>query len=167
MSEEIFDVVDELDQVIGQAPRSVVHARKMLHRAVHIFVFNSREELLIHLRSATKDESPNTWTSSASGHLSAGEDYEETAHRELKEEIGLAGELEFLHKFPAGEETSCEHTALYRLVSDDEPTFDPVEIADGEYLSLVEVDRRIAADRESFSPAFLTLYEWYRHHIDS
>lgn len=158
----MFDVVDENDLVIGQAPRSEVHARKLLHRAVHIFVFNSRGEMLIHLRSATKDESPNTWTSSASGHLSAGEDYDETAHRELQEEVGLAGELEFLQKFPASAETSWEHTALYRLFSDDEPTFDPVEIATGEYLSLDEIDRRIAAARESFSPAFLTLYEWFR-----
>lgn len=162
MPEEMFDVVDENDRVIGQAPRSEVHARKLLHRAVHIFTFNSRGEMLIHLRSPTKDESPNTWTSSASGHLSAGEDYDETAHRELQEEIGLAGELEFLHKFPASAETSWEHTALYRLISDDEPTFDPVEIAAGEFLTLDEVDRRIAAEREIFSPAFLTLYAWFR-----
>jgi 16S rRNA (adenine1518-N6/adenine1519-N6)-dimethyltransferase len=39
MNEELFDLVDEQDQVIGQMPRSQVHAEKRLHRAVHIFVF--------------------------------------------------------------------------------------------------------------------------------
>ena len=81
MPEEIFDVVDECDRVVGQAPRSVVHARKLLHRAVHIFVFNSRRELLLQKRSALKDEYPLCYTSSASGHLSAGESYETAAPR--------------------------------------------------------------------------------------
>ena len=42
MSEEIFDVVNERDEVIGRAPRSEVHARGLLHRATHVLVFNSR-----------------------------------------------------------------------------------------------------------------------------
>ena len=58
MSEEIFDVVDQDDKVLFQAPRSVVHANHWLHRAVHIFVFNSQGKLLVHRRSATKDEAP-------------------------------------------------------------------------------------------------------------
>ncbi len=83
--EEIFDVCDEHDRVIGTAPRSRVHAERLLHRAVHIFVLNSRGEILLQRRSATKDEAPLKLTSSASGHLSAGEDYEESAIRELAE----------------------------------------------------------------------------------
>ena len=165
MTEELFDIVDEHDAVIGQMPRSQVHAEKRLHRAVHIFVFKSTGELLIHLRSPEKDEQPNTWTSSASGHLSAGEDYAETAHRELEEEIGLSGELEFLHKFDACAETSWELTALYKMISDDQPTFDPVEITRGEYVAVPELKGRIESEREEFSTAFLTLFEWYCRRI--
>lgn len=161
MPEELFDIVDELDRVIGQMPRSQVHAQKRLHRAVHIFVFKTSGEMLIHLRSPDKDEQPNKWTSSASGHLSAGEDYDETAHRELEEEIGLAGELEFLHKFAASPETSYEFTGLYRLITDDEPTFNPTEITRGEYVTLKELQQRIETERTSFSSAFLVLFEWY------
>jgi isopentenyl-diphosphate delta-isomerase len=161
MPEELFDIVDEQDRVIGQMPRSQVHAEKRLHRAVHIFVFRTTGELLIHLRSPNKDEQPNKWTSSASGHLSAGEDYGETAHRELMEEIGLAGDLEFLQKFEATPETSYEFTGLYRLISDDEPTFDPEEITRGEYVPLEELQRRVDEERNSFSSAFLVLFEWY------
>ena len=89
MPEEMFDVVDEQDRVLRQAPRSVVHAKHWLHRASHIFVFNSKDELLVHRRSATKDECPLLCTSSASGHLAAGEDYSTAAVRELEEELGL------------------------------------------------------------------------------
>ena len=82
MPEEIFDIVDDQDRVIGQMPRSEVHRQKLLHRAVSIFVFDSRGRLLLQQRSATKDEYPLRYTSSASGHVSAGETYDETAPRE-------------------------------------------------------------------------------------
>src|SRR5690606_34978196 len=63
-TEEIFDVCDADDRVVGQARRSDVHARGLLHRAVHVFVFNSRGELLVQRRSANKDEYPLCLTSS-------------------------------------------------------------------------------------------------------
>lgn len=162
MIEELFDVVDQQDRVLHQAPRSVVHAQHWLHRAAHIFVFNSRGELLIHRRSATKDECPLMYTSSASGHLAAGEDYEPAAVRELQEELGLQSPIEFLTVIPAnGAETSYEHSGLFRTVTDDKPCFDPGEIESGEFLPLDEIARRVSASPEVFTPCFRTLFAWY------
>jgi len=161
MSEEMFDVVDDHDCVIAQAPRSVVHARRLLHRAVHIFVFNSRGELLVHRRSATKDEYPLRYTSSASGHLHAGEDYHPAAVRELAEELGLTANLEFLCKLPAGPETSYEHSALYRAVTDAAPVFDPDEIESGEFAPLERWAQCLAERPDDFTPCFRTLFQWY------
>ena len=165
MPEEIFDVVDEHDRVIGQAPRSVVHAQKLLHRAVHIFVFNSRGELLLQKRSATKDEYPLCYTSSASGHLSAGETYETAAPRELKEELGLSGRLEWLSKFSAGPDTSQEHTVLYRTVTDASPRIDPNEISAVTFHRLNEIAGMIDREPHVFSPCFVTLFQWYQRHL--
>jgi 16S rRNA (adenine1518-N6/adenine1519-N6)-dimethyltransferase len=161
MPEEYFDVVDADDNVLTQLPRSVVHARKLLHRAVSIFVFNGRGELLLQMRSSTKDEYPDCWTSSASGHLSAGEDYDACAPRELVEETGLTAALERLAKFPAGPETAFEHTVLYRAVCDDEPHFDPGEVAYGEWFALDDLAGRVAREPDRFTPPFHTLFEWY------
>lgn len=161
MAEEIFDVVDAEDRVIGQAPRSEVHARGMLHRAVHILVFNTRGELLVQRRSASKDEFPLCFTTSASGHVSAGESYEESAPRELEEELGLRGPLEFLAKFPASPETANEHSVVYRTVTDDVPVFDPVEIESGGYYRLDELLEMSSAEPEKFSPPFRLLLQWY------
>ena len=162
MSEEMFDVVDQQDRVLFQSPRSVVHANRWLHRAVHIFVFNSRGELLIHRRSATKDEAPLKCTSSASGHLSAGEDYATAAVRELEEELGLKASVEFLGIFPAnGAETSYEHSGLYRTTTDETPVFDPEEILSGEFRSLAEIESMIARDPDDFTYCFRSLFRWY------
>lgn len=162
MSEELFDVVDQQDQVLFQSPRSVVHANHWLHRAVHIFVFNSKGDLLIHRRSATKDEAPLKNTSSASGHLGAGEDYATAAVRELEEELGLTAEVEFLGIFPAnGAETSFEHSGLYRTTTDQVPIFDPEEILSGEFHTLHEIQRMITADPDDFTYCFRSLFRWY------
>ena len=161
MTEELFDVVDFEDRVLGQAPRSEVHAHRWLHRAVHIFVFNTRGELLIHQRSATKDECPLMFTSSASGHLHAGEDYDTAAARELAEELSLATSLEFLTKLPAGPLTSYEHSALYLAVTDDPPTFLAEEILDGAYYSLEKIAAWVAERPGDFTPCFRSLWAWY------
>ena len=87
--DELFDVVDEHDRVLRQAPRREVHAQGWLHRAVHVLVFNRAGEVFLQKRSMRKDKSPGLWDSSCSGHLDAGEDYDQAAWRELQEEIGL------------------------------------------------------------------------------
>lgn len=161
MSEELFDVVDSDDCVTGQAPRSVVHANGWLHRAVHIFVLNSAGELLVHLRSATRDEYPNKWTSSASGHLSAGEDYDEAAPRELAEELGITAQLTRLHKFAACPDTANEHTVLYMARTDATPTFQAEEIADGEYLSIETIRQQMKESPDRFAPSFRSLFGWF------
>lgn len=165
MPEEVFDIVNERDEVIGQAPRSEVHAGKLLHRAVHVFVFNSRGDLLLQKRSALKDEYPLCFTSSSSGHLGAGETYDEAAPRELQEELGLIVPLERLAKFSAGPETSFEHTVLYRSVTDSPPTIDRQEIDELVVWPLGEVTRQVEAHPEQFCPAFRVLFEWYLRRI--
>jgi len=88
---ELFDVVDDQDRILRQEPRADVHRQRLLHRAVHILVFNSQGEVYLQRRSAKKDTYPNRWTTSCSGHVDAGEDYDTAAIRELAEELGLTG----------------------------------------------------------------------------
>lgn len=161
MSEEIFDVVDSADLVIGQAPRSVVHDQNLLHRAVSIFVLRTDGRLLLQLRSDSKDQYPGCYTSSASGHVDSGEDYETAAVRELREELSLESPIRYLAKFPAGPETAFEFTVLFELVTDIEPVLDPVEIASAEFLTLDEIATMLTATPEKFTPPFRVLFEWF------
>ena len=161
MAEEYFDVVDEQDRVLGRAPRSVVHRHHLLHRAVHIFLFNPAGDLLLQMRSERKDEYPLCYTSSASGHLGTGESYDEAAPRELQEELGLLAPLERLAKFPVSPETAYEHTVLYRAFSSETPRFDPWEIAAVSFHPLPEVAEMLKTEPQTFSPPFVVLLDWY------
>ena len=88
-SDEFFDVVDGRDTVVGRAARREVHARGLLHRAVHILVFDGAGRVFLQKRSMKKDIAPGLWDSSCSGHVDAGENYDAAAVRELAEELGL------------------------------------------------------------------------------
>src|SRR5688572_9929677 len=92
MAEEIFDVVNERDEVIGRNTRSVVHRLGLRHRAVHVLVYNSKGAIFLQKRSMQKDTFPGAWDSSAAGHLDCGEDYDACAIREMREELGLEAE---------------------------------------------------------------------------
>ncbi len=159
--QEWFDVVDEQDCFIRKAPRAEVHQNGLLHRAAHIWVFNSAAELLIHRRAAGKEEEPLKLTSSACGHLSAGESYAQAAERELFEELGLRAELKFLHKIPSGPEIGYEHTALFSCHSDETPTPDKREIISYEYLNLNELKKQIEQHPEDFTNPFRLFFAWY------
>ena len=161
MAEEFFDVVDEQDRVLGRAPRSVVHRHHLLHRAVHIFLFNSAGNLLLQMRSERKDEYPLCYTSSASGHLGAGESYDEAAPRELQEELGVLVPLKRLAKFSASPQTAYEHTVLYEAHSDEAVRFDPDEIAAVSFHPLPEIAEMLRTSPQQFSPPFIVLLEWY------
>ena len=130
MHEEIFAVVDEFDRVIDYRPRSVVHRLGLRHRAVHVWVYNSRGELLLQKRSTRKECFPGLWDSAAAGHVDRGEEYDDCAIRELGEELGLQLENppERLFKLEANAQTGWEFCWVYRCMDEGPFDLDPEEV---------------------------------------
>jgi len=129
-NDEMFDVVDAEDHVIGQAPRQEVHDRGLMHRAVHILVFNRHRDCLLQKRSMLKDRHPGVWDSSAAGHLDAGESYETAAIRELEEELGIrASRLIEVGRLTPSAETGWEHVVIYAALYDGRVHFPAAEIS--------------------------------------
>lgn len=154
--EELFDVVDERDQVIGQAPRREVHAKGLLHRAVHVFVFNDAGDLFLQQRSLLKDSEPGTWSASCSGHVDAGEDYDTAAVRELREEIGLnlAEPPQRWLRFRANPTTGMEFTWVYRAKSNGPLTLNTAEVMDGGWFQIEQIREGVLNSPEDFSETF-------------
>jgi isopentenyldiphosphate isomerase len=160
--DEIFDVVNERDEVVGQSTRREVHARGLLHRAAHVLVFNSRGQVFLQKRSLAKDSAPGCWDSSCSGHLDAGEDYLPAAVRELAEEIGLKIASPHLLmpilRSEACADTGNEFVWVYRLSSDGPFVLNPVEIERGEWFSPADVSRAIAERPAEYARSFRYLW---------
>ena len=158
---EQFDVVDDSNQVIATASRHEVHTRKLNHRAVHIFVFNQLGELFLQKRSRWKDAHPLKWDSSASGHLNAGDNYDETAVREVTEELGVQTEVELIGKIDACPNTGHEFVQLYRASHEGPFILPRSEIDCGGFFPIQILDRWIAARPEDFATGFLECYQLF------
>ena len=160
MNEEIFDVVNERDEVIDRQPRREVHRLGLLHRAVHVLVFNARGQVFLQKRSMSKDTSPGLWDSSSSGHLDSGEDYDYCAVRELREEIGLVIERapERLFKVSACVETGQEFVWVYRLESEGPFTLHTDVIERGGWCDPGKVTEWVAKKPEEFASAFRLIW---------
>ncbi len=156
---EIFDVVDENDRVTGQASRHEVHRKKSLHRAVHIFVFNEAGELFLQRRSKWKDMHPLRWDSSAAGHVNTGQTYDETAPREIEEELGVYAEVEPLATIAPSEATGWEHVRLYRANHDGPFRLNLAELDSGGFFTLDQIDRWTAARPQDFATGFLECWK--------
>ncbi len=161
MSEEIFDVVNERDEVVGQKTRTEVHRLGLMHRAVHVLVYDSRGKVFLQKRSMTKDRQPGLWDSSASGHVDTGETYDVCALRELREEIGLelAKPPRRLFKLAASLRTDQEHVWVYRCEAEGPFTLDPNEIERGDWFEPSEVTDWMKQRPAEFAGAFRVMWE--------
>jgi len=151
---ELFVVVDEADRVVGQASRATVHGNNLLHRAVHILLFNRRNELFLQKRSRLKDRHPCLWDSSAAGHVDAGEDYDEAAVREVREELGITVPVIRVVKLPASERTGQEFIWLYEGRHDGPFELARSEIELGDFFPLALVTAWLRARPDDFAPGF-------------
>lgn len=103
---EYIDILDKNGSKTGLTkPKPEVHKNGDWHKASHIWIINSNNELLIQKRSSNKENYPNVWDISAAGHLSAGEDSVSSALRETEEELGLKlNKDDFLYLFSITEQ---------------------------------------------------------------
>ncbi|MET4923671.1 NUDIX domain-containing protein [Streptomyces sp. PSRA5] len=89
--DEIIDIVDEHDHVVGQAPRGEAYAKGLRHRCVFILARDADDRVFVHRRTATKTVFPSRYDMFVGGVVGAGETYDEAALREAEEELGVRG----------------------------------------------------------------------------
>jgi isopentenyldiphosphate isomerase len=132
---ELFDVVDGTDRVVGRMRRDDVHRFRLRHRAAHVLVVNRLGEVFVQRRSARKECAPGLWDTSAAGHVQSGESYAICARRELGEEIGLVAPLRQVAYLEAGPDTGWEFVAVFLCHADGPLVLCPDEIEEGRWLS--------------------------------
>ncbi|WP_109284355.1 NUDIX hydrolase [Streptomyces orinoci] len=90
-ADEVLDIVDERDRVVGRAPRAEAYARRLRHRCAFVLVRDAADRIFVHRRTARKLVFPSRYDMFVGGVLGAGESYDEAALREAEEELGVTG----------------------------------------------------------------------------
>ncbi|GAA1376532.1 NUDIX domain-containing protein [Luteococcus sanguinis] len=157
-SEEVVDLFDEQGRRVGTAPRREVRRDNLRHGATGIAVVNGAGEVFVHRRADDKDVYPGRWDFLAGGVLQHGERPEESAARELSEELGINGAA--LHPLGEGDyadDATRYHAFLYLVRWDGEVSFTDHEVAEGGWWTVELLRERIQLSDWSFMPDSVAL----------
>ena len=157
-------LVDKNDNEIGVEEKIKVHQEGKLHRAISVFVFNSKNELLIQKRAKTKYHCPGLWTNTCCSHPEPGERTEEAAHRRLKDEMGfdcpLKEILTFIYQVDFDNNLSeheFDHVFIGKFDSKVFPN--PKEADDYKWIGLEELKKDIDQSPENYTYWFKVILD--------
>ncbi|MCE5312978.1 MAG: NUDIX domain-containing protein [Nitrospiraceae bacterium] len=164
MQDEYIDIVDRQGNKIRTAPRSEAHGNpELIHKVVHVLVFNSKGYLLLQKRSMSKDVAPGRWDTSVGGHVNSDEPLIDAAAREMEEELGITcGQMEFLYSYIHSNSYETEMVFTHRCIHEGPFSFNRDEIDDLRFWSMQEIRDAIGSSR--LSDNFESEIEKYLEH---
>ena len=149
--DEIVLIVDKDNNETGSVPRHEMRAKGLVHRATYILVFNCRDELFVQKRTPGKDVYPGYYDVAAGGVVLAGETYDESARREVDEELGIRNaELTPHFTFFYEEGLNRVWGRVYSCIHDGELTLQAEEVESGFFSPPAEV--LALSEKEPFTP---------------
>jgi isopentenyl-diphosphate delta-isomerase len=172
MVEEQVILVNELDEQIGLMPKMEAHEKAVLHRAFSVFIFNSKNELMLQQRAAHKYHSPLLWTNTCCSHQRDGETNIEAGTRRLSEEMGFTTALKevttFIYKAPFDNgltEHEFDHvmTGFYEM----DPVINKEEVEAWKWMPVEAVKSDIESNPEIYTAWFKIIFKNFYTHINS
>lgn len=144
---EFLETIDIKGNVTGLAGRSELHGNpSLIHRVVHVLVFNNKGELLLQKRSQNKDVAPGKWDTSIGGHVNPGEDILDAAKREMEEELGISEcRLNFLYEYLFSNHIESELVSTFSCIYDGEIYFNKDEIDEVRFRDLKSIGENLGA----------------------
>ncbi|SNR59121.1 isopentenyl-diphosphate delta-isomerase [Lutibacter agarilyticus] len=164
MKEEQVILVNEKDEQIGLMPKMEAHEKAVLHRAFSVFVFNSKQQLMLQQRAADKYHSPLLWTNTCCSHQRNGESNIEAGKRRLQEEMGFVCELEektsFIYKAPF-DNGLTEHELDHVMVGfyDEDPIINKEEVESFKYMTVEEVKADMEVNPQMYTEWFKIIFD--------
>lgn len=158
-------VVDENDIEKGKIEKMEAHEKGILHRAFSVFVFNSKNEMLLQQRAKTKYHSPGLWSNTCCSHPHFGEKLEEAVHRRLKEELGFDCDVKEIFSFIYKAELEYgltehefDHVFIGKFDGDITPNKD--EIEDFKWITVEELKKDVILNSNAYTV-------WFKKCIDN
>lgn len=142
--EELVDLIDEQDRVIGWARRERIRRLNLLHRGVGILCLDPDGQIYVHRRTETKDVFPGMYDMFVGGVVGQGEDCDLAAAREIAEELGIKGPqpepiCRYLYLGPLNRSL----VAVYKVTWEGKIRHQPEEVEWGSYMSIEEIEAKI------------------------
>lgn len=153
--DELVDLVDDQDKVVGSASVRRCLREGLLHRAVATLVVRTSGKFVLQQRSKLDRWNPGLWTISSTGHVKRGETYEAAARRELREELGVEARLKRLRKyalpiFSEGGLTEHEWVSFFTCKTDAPCSIDLAELESVKEVTMEELREALSGGR--FTP---------------
>jgi isopentenyl-diphosphate Delta-isomerase len=157
-------LVDENDNVLGSMEKMQAHVEAKLHRAVSVFIFNSKGEWLLHQRAIEKYHSKGLWTNASCTHPAPGETTVDAANRRLSQEMGLTANLKHVHSFvyKASLENSLteyEYDHVFVGMTDEIPQPHANEVMNYKYINYNDLLEKIQQMPNTYSAWFKIIVE--------
>jgi isopentenyl-diphosphate delta-isomerase len=158
MIEEVI-LVNEADEPIGVMEKMEAHEKGLLHRAFSVFIFNSKNQMLLQQRALTKYHSGGLWTNACCSHPRPGEETLQAAKRRLKEEMGIETDLTFKTAFTYKTKfdnglTEHEVDHVFTGYFNEDPKINTVEANNFKWQSIEEVKSEIISYPENYTSWF-------------
>ena len=171
MNEEYVILVNENNDELGVMPKMEAHKKGVLHRAFSVFIFNSKNELMLQQRAAHKYHSPLLWTNTCCSHQRDGETNIEAGTRRLSEEMGFTTALKevtsFIYKAPFDNgltEHEFDHvmTGFYEM----DPVINKEEVEAWKWMPVEAVKFDIESNPEIYTAWFKIIFKNFYSHIN-
>ncbi|MBN2522039.1 MAG: isopentenyl-diphosphate Delta-isomerase [Bacteroidales bacterium] len=164
MKEPYVILVDENDNQTGICGKMEAHTKALLHRAVSVFIINSKGEWILQRRAMDKYHSNGLWTNTCCTHPHPGESNIGAARRRLKEEMGIECDLTILFKFRYREKldnglTEHELDHVFFGITDDNPVINTSEVEEWEAVSYTKLHEDIVKNPSAYTYWFKEIYE--------
>lgn len=156
-------LVNEQDQEIGQMEKMEAHQKGLLHRAISVFIFNSKNEWLLQQRAADKYHSGLLWSNTCCSHPYPKETNQDAAERRLREEMGMKVSIKWIQSFKYKailDNNLTEHELDHIFIgySDDVPTINTSEVCNYKYISTSDLEKDIQNQKEKYTEWFKLLF---------
>jgi len=170
MNQPYIILVDQNDTETGTMEKMEAHRKGLLHRAISVFIINTKGEWLLHRRAIDKYHSSGLWTNASCSHPYPSETNLEAAHRRLKEEMGMGCHLYELFSFMYKEKldnelTEHEYDHVFLGISDEEPVINALEVMDWKYISYNDLVDDIEKNPLGYTVWFKKIVEKVNSHI--
>lgn len=149
-------LVDERDNIVGTMEKLEAHKKGVLHRAFSILLFNSKGEMLLQKRAASKYHSGGLWTNTCCSHPLPEESMEQATRRKLKQEMGIDLQTEFAYKFiykASLDHGLTEHELdyVYTAIFDGDPVINTEEVEAWKFVDIAALKKDIADNPDHYT----------------